>query len=208
MLNFIIQALLAIFLILIMGFIAYSIYDREYINAVRISSTNKKETKIFTGVYPFTADPVRVETINKNDPYYLEIGESVNQTGGAEYSYNFWLYFNIIDNKIVKKDSDGITDITKDKYIVLLYKGSSQLIPYYQKDFSCDTGTDIQMKKYFLVKNPLVKIANDGKEILVEYNNINTPDTFNNRAQKANCATNNSIKNKSAIMKIFKVTFN
>ena len=104
MLNFIIQALLAIFLILIMGFIAYSIYDREYINAVRISSTNKKETKIFTGVYPFTADPVRVETINKNDPYYLEIGESVNQTGGAEYSYNFWLYFNIIDNNLEARD--------------------------------------------------------------------------------------------------------
>lgn len=194
MLNFIIQALLAIFLILIMGFIAYSIYDREYINSVRLSSSNKKETKIFTGVYPFTADPIRIETMNKNDPYYLEIGESVNQTGGAEYSYNFWLYFNIINDKIVNKESDNTTDINNDKYIVLLYKGSTQLIPYYQKNYSCDTGIEnVDMKKYILVKNPLVKILNDGSEILVEYNNINTPDTYNSRAEPVNCSINNSI---------------
>lgn len=194
MLNIIIQAILAIFLILIMGFIAYSIYDREYVNALRVSTTNKKHTKIFTGVYPFTAEPVRIENMNRNDPYYLDIGESVNQNGGAEYSYNFWLYFNIKDNQIVSKDEDGTTPINTDKYIVLLYKGAKQLVPYYQNSFSCDTGVDnIRMNKYFLVKNPLIKMTNDGKQLIVEYNNINLPDTYNSRAERLSCGTSASI---------------
>ena len=47
MLNTIIQIILALFLILIMAFIAYSIYDNEYIKSINIFNTNKKETKIF-----------------------------------------------------------------------------------------------------------------------------------------------------------------
>jgi len=195
MLNIIVQILLGIFVILIMGFIAYSIFDNEYAKSFRIAYSNKKETKIFTGIYPFNLDGAAIETINKNDPYYLDINPSVNQNGGAEYSYNFWLYFNINEKgatrNIITKEKDGTTDINKDKFIVLFYKGLKQMIPYKQNQYSCDSDSGINndSKPYYLVKNPLIKMNNNGTELVVEYNNINTPDTFNSSAVKLDCNT-------------------
>ena len=218
MLNIIIQVVLGLFLILIMAFIAYSIYDREYLNSINLFSTNKKETKIFTGIYPYDRAMIKVETFNRVDPYYYDLNPSVNQNGGAEYSYNFWIYFNLVDtNHIVPKQSDN-TDITADKYIVLFYKGVKQLIPYNQFGYSCDTykstsTTDKKLeKKYILVKNPLVKINNNGEEIVIEYNNLNTPDTFNSSAVKLSCQSSetiyNSSKNKLGIKNIDTTKFN
>lgn len=212
MLNIIIQVVLGLFLILLMAFIAYSIFDREYINSISLFNTNKKETKIFTGIYPYSKPMIKIETFNRADPYYFDLNPSVNQNGGAEYSYNFWIYFNIkdtSDNKyIIPNDGSAVST---NKYIVLFYKGVKQLIPYKQFDYSCDTyksdGTDDKLqKKYLLVKNPLVKINNDGKEIIIEYNNLNTPDTFNSSAVKLNCASISDIyesnKNKLGIKNI------
>ena len=162
MFNTIIQILLAIFVILILGFIAYSVYDRDYINSVRLYNTNKAETKIFTGVYPFCDNKaIRLETMNRDDPYFVDINPSVNQSGGAEYSYNFWLYFNIKDNnRIVNKNNTGTVIPSGreiNEYIVLFYKGVKQLIPYKQNNYSCDTVSkdNVNMStKYKLVKNP------------------------------------------------------
>lgn len=189
MLNILLQIILGIFVILIMGFIAYSIFDREYLNSIRFRNTNKKETIIFTGIYPLTTNTARIETLNKNDPYYLNINPSVNQNGGAEYSYNFWLYFNINkdSNKIIQQD--GATTINTDKFIVLFYKGVKQLVPYKQNRLSCDSdkAEGEAVTPYFLVKNPLVKLNNNGKELVVEYNNLNNPDSFNSSAINLIC---------------------
>ncbi len=198
MLNLILQIILGIFIVLIMGFIAYSIFDREYLSSIRLYNTNKKETKIFTGIYPFTVNEARIETINKNDPYYLNINPSVNQNGGAEYSYNFWLYFNIQPSSagIIQKDGASTPAIiNKDKFIVLFYKGVKQLVPYKQNRLSCDTdkGDSEIPSPYILVKNPLVKLNNNGKELVVEYNNLNNPDSFNSSAVSLIC---NNLKDK------------
>jgi hypothetical protein len=198
MLNLILQIILGIFIVLIMGFIAYSIFDREYLSSIRLYNTNKKETKIFTGIYPFTVNEARIETINKNDPYYLNINPSVNQNGGAEYSYNFWLYFNIQPSSagIIQKDGASTPAIiTKDSFIVLFYKGVKQLVPYKQNRLSCDTdkGDSDPPYPYILVKNPLVKLNNNGKELVVEYNNLNNPDSFNSSAVSLIC---NNVKDK------------
>ena len=199
MLNTIIQIILALFLILIMAFIAYSIYDNEYIKSINIFNTNKKETKIFTGVYPYDKSGIRVETVNKLNPYYFDLNPSINQNGGAEYSYNFWLYFNINDinaNSIFTTSGPSGARIASDNYIVLFYRGVRQLIPYKQFNYACDTkGSDLNAKKYILVKNPLVKMNNNGKEIIIEYNNLNTPDTFNSTAVPMNCTINNPYDN-------------
>ncbi len=180
MLDIFIQIILAIFLLLIMGFLAYSVYDREYINSIKLYNTNKKETKIIDGIYEFSQPTYTVETINRFDPNYYDINPSVNQNGGAEYSYNFWLYYNI-------KNSSIITNNSGDKYIVLFYKGLRNLVNYIQSDYSCDTQNSNGAKKYILVKNPLVKLSNDGTHLIVEYNNINNPDTFNSSSEKINC---------------------
>jgi len=190
MLNLIFQIILGILTIIIMAFIAYSIFDREYLSSIRINNTNKKETKIFTGIYPFTQDEVKIETINKNDPYYLNINPSVNQNGGAEYSYNFWLYFDITEStgKIIDKYGSAGSEINKDSFIVLFYKGVKQFVPYKQNKLSCDSEKgDSKPYPYILVKNPLVKLNNNGKELVVEYNNINNPDSFNSSAVNLIC---------------------
>jgi len=184
MLNIIVQIILGLFLILIMALLAYSIYDREYIKSINFLNTNKKETSIFKGIYPFNKDEIMVETINRNDPYYVDLNPSVNQNGGAEYSYNFWIYFNI------KSNTEQILQNPDKKYIVLFYKGARQLIPYKQFNYGCDTynrNTKENTKPYILVKNPLVKISNDASHIVVEYNNLNTPDTFNSSATPITC---------------------
>jgi hypothetical protein len=207
MLNIIIQIILGLFIILIMALIAYSIYDREYLRSINVFNTNKKETRIFKGVYPYNQNLIKVEAFNKSDPYYFDLNPSVNQNGGAEYSYNFWLYFNIkeTDDKIYNNTNDGNNN--NDRYIVLFYKGAKQLIPYKQHNYSCDTKkNDGTSKKYILVKNPLVKLNNNGKELVIEYNNINTPDTFNSTSSPLNCNTIQSIyennKNKLGIKNI------
>jgi hypothetical protein len=197
MLNLILQIILGIFIVLIMGFIAYSIFDREYLSSIRLYNSNKKETKIFTGIYPLTSGQAKIETINKNDPYYLNINPSVNQNGGAEYSYNFWLYFNIKPSSglIIEKDANSTdTDYNNDAFIVLFYKGVKQFVPYKQNRLSCDTdkGDSEQPYPYILVKNPLVKLNNNGKELVVEYNNLNNPDSFNSSAVNLIC---NEVKN-------------
>jgi len=211
MLDIIIQAILAIFLLLIMGFLAYSIFDREYINFVKITTTNRKRTNIFTGIYEFSKQPYTVETINKKDPRYLDLNPSVNQNGGAEYSYNFWLYYNI-------KSNTSLIDSTEDrKYIVLFYKGLRNMIPYKQYDYSCDTkAINGDSKSYLLVKNPLVKLSNDGSHLIVEYNNVNSPDTFNSSSTKLKCTTiennydnkENKLGIKDMDTKLFNKTYN
>jgi len=174
-----------------MGFIAYSIFDREYLSSIRLYNSNKKETKIFTGIYPLTSGQSKIETIDKNNPYYLNINPSVNQNGGAEYSYNFWLYFNIKPSSglIIEKDAAGSSNYNKDAFIVLFYKGVKQFVPYKQNRLSCDTdkGDSEQPYPYILVKNPLVKLNNNGKELVVEYNNLNNPDSFNSSAVNLIC---------------------
>lgn len=194
MLNIFIQIILAIFLILIMGFIAYSIYDRDYINNLYIFNTNKRETKIFTGIYSYTAnDNISLETNDKNNSSYINLDPSINQNGGAEYSYNFWLYF----NKSQNNNTTIATDNNPNKYILLFYKGSKQLVPYQQYRFSCDTkNTDDTPKPYILVKNPLIKLSNDAKHLIVEYNNINSPDTFNSSSINIDCSYNRLGKSK------------
>jgi len=182
MLNIIIQIILAIFLILIMAFIAYSIYDRDYIKNIYVFNTNKRETKIFTGIYSYSNNNnISIQTIDKNDPNYINLDPSINQNGGAEYSYNFWLYFNRSQNS-----SETITtDTNRNKYIILFYKGSKQTNPYKQHNFSCDT---YEKNPYILVKNPLIKISNDAKNIIVEYNNINSPDSYNSSSVPIDCS--------------------
>jgi len=204
MLEIFIQVILGIFLIIIMAIIAYSIYDNEYVKNLKLFSTNRHETLILDGIYTFDKPRMYAETNNRFDPNYFDLNPSVNQNGGAEYTYNFWLYYNIrsvIDEKIAINDD-------KNKYIILFLKGDLTLLPYNQNNYACDTDGD---KKYVVVKNPLVKLKNDGTELIVEYNNINNPDTYNSSAVKiGSCITNKqqSTNNKLGIKEINNKSYN
>ena len=195
MLNTIIQIILSFFLIAIMALISYSIYNKEILNGIKVSNTTKKVVKVFDGIFSFGSDIIEQETYNKSHPTYLDINPSINQNGGAEYSYNFWLYFNVVGGVIIEgTDSSYINSgmTTKNQYkyayINLFYKGEPESLLFKSNNFECDNVNDIKtLDKKVLIKNPLVKIRNDANEIIVEYNNINFPETYNSSAKSLTC---------------------
>jgi len=195
MLNTIIQIILSIFLIAIMAFISYSVYNREFISSITLSNSNKKITKIFTGIVDYTiVKNIDIETYDKNDFSYLDINPSINQNGGSEYSYNFWIFFSpdksndlITDTSVqtsvlVPKYNNPVlvgTATERRQYIILFYKGESETIIYDTNNKKDCNNKDTVYDPPILVKNPLVKIKNDATEIIVEFNNINYPETYN-----------------------------
>ena len=196
MINTIIQIILSLFLISIMAFIGYSIYNNEFMKNIVLTSSNKKITKVFSGILDYSKESdIDIETYDKNDFSYLDINASINQNGGAEYSYNFWLFFTFngtnSKNTIIESESNiynklntnyqqpnSIVDLEY-KYIILFYKGEKEsLLISNNNGYDCNTNEMIA-DPVILVKNPLIKIRNDAKEIVVEFNNINYPETYN-----------------------------
>lgn len=118
-----------------------------------------------------------METHNPNNLGYVNINPSKNQNGGAEYSYNFWLFYYLDNDKINK-------NLNKTDYIIIFFKGAKvKTLTYKNSNYECQETGD----KKILIKNPLVKLRNDGQELLVEYNNINFPETYNNNASQLAC---------------------
>lgn len=210
MLNIIIQIILSLFLISIMAFIGYSIYNTEYIDNISIINTNKKKTLVYDGILNYSDDSnVIVETYDKAMYGYRDINASINQNGGIEYSYNFWLYFNpntstgfLANNNFggtltispELSALDSTSTFTSDyKYIILFYKGEAPApIIMNSHNYECEQSIIIaNQDTRILIKNPLVKIRNDCKEIIIELNNINFPETYNyhKEAFPGNCAS-------------------
>lgn len=199
-----------------MAFISYTVYNKEYINSIDLTSSNKKITKIFSGILDYSKDSeLEFETYNKTEFTYLDINPSINQNGGAEYSYNFWLYFDISSNRIIDANSkinvpikgsnpeiSKITDYSeyqKFKYITLFYKGEKQQLPLVSNNtdsYDCKYKT-LDFDDQIIIKNPLVKIRNDGKEIVIDYNNINFPDSYNSSSNKLLCNNNTFLEERS-----------
>jgi hypothetical protein len=207
MINIVIQIILSVFLIAIMAFISYSIYNNEIIRSVKLNSTTKLKTEIFTGILDYTQESnIMVETYDASSKNFLDINPSTNQNGGAEYSYNFWLFFDLDtnDNVITTDINDNISNYKHYAYIVLFYKGETNTLPLLTNNYQCDYNNNaIKQFQYYLdeninIKNPLVKIRNDAKEIIVEYNNINFPESYNSSAAKMFCKLNiDDIKNRN-----------
>jgi len=164
--DYILQVILAIFLLLILTAIAFFVYNYENLVIIRNSSTLKREIIIFDGIVDYSMTQTVFNTYNKGLFSYKDLTPSVNQNGGAEYSYNFWLY---LDKTALK---NNVSQSTSD--IVLLLRGSKIKVPYVN-DGNCELANN---GKYILVKNPLIRIKADGSALIVEYNTITNPDAF------------------------------
>ena len=203
MINTILQILLSVFLIGIMAFIGYSIYNKDLINSIDLTTSNRKITKVFSGILDYTTDKdISIETSNKNAYGYLDINPSINQNGGSEYSYNFWLYFDVdSSSKLINTSISQNTNImkvrdvqnnNKYKYLILFYKGekpTTSQIPLIREgnaNYDCSHLLD-GFEENILIKNPLVKLRNDGKKLIIDYNNINYPTSYNSTANEINC---------------------
>jgi len=173
MIYVLIQIIIAIILIVLMGVLAYGIYNknaREILLDIMTPTTIRKKTKILDGAYEYKiGTSVTFNTRDKSKGTYIDLSPSINQKGGSVYTYNFWLYF--------PETVDGSVD--NNKTLVLFNKGSDQLVKY-SSTYRCDTN-DSGEKGWFLVKNPLVRLDTKNSKIdaiIVEFNSIQHPDVF------------------------------
>ena len=185
MIYVLIQIIIAIILIVLMGVLAYGIYNknaREILLDIMTPTTIRKKTKILDGVYEYTVGKnVTFNTRDKSKGTYVDLSPSINQKGGSVYTYNFWLYF-----------PKTVPIVGANKTLVLFNKGSDQLVKY-SSTYRCDTMSN---KGWFLVKNPLVRLDTNGDSkidaIIVEFNSIEHPDVFHAGANTGdkNCTEN------------------
>lgn len=95
MLGEVLQVLAAIGLVIILLIVGFYVYNSEQVNAMRQAGKLQKQTTVFSGIYDLNNSNPRntgFSTIDKSDPSYIDLGYSVNQSSGAEFTYSFWLY--------------------------------------------------------------------------------------------------------------------
>ena len=201
------QIIISLIILLLMGYVAYNIYLIELRHMFKGNNDIRKSTEIFTGILDYNLGEGMFNTINKLHPYYIEMSPSINQQGGAEYSYNFWLY--VDQNKLTKlKESADAAPNKKD--IVLFYKGEK--IFYSNKNnYNCQYKNGNNYIN-LITKNPLVRINYDGTSMAIDYNNILSPDSYQNNSIYKPCEFQSPNldwheKNKN-MLGIYDITFN
>jgi len=172
------QIIISLIVLLLMGYVAYNIYLIELHNMFNGENDIKKEVDIIKGVFDFNANKEwNYNTSNKFHDTYLPIKPSMNQAGGAEYSYNFWLY-------VDKNELDNCNKEKKD--IALLLKGEKHFY-YNVNNYNCSArGADETIIPTILTKNPLIRINHNGSKLAFDYNNILSPDSYQQGANYAN----------------------
>lgn len=195
-----IQVILSLIILLLLGYFAYNIYLIELEKMLKSSSDVKKEINIIDGIYDYKAYQEFIfDTVTESKDTYLDINPSINQEGGAEYSYNFWLY----------TDKTNLTN--KDQDIVLFFKGEKLLFSS-TLNYNCSTiNANSKANVTVLIKNPLVKLRGNAEAIVVEYNNIYNPDSYQHGTKYINCDNVDSAdwrKKNSNLLGIYDLNFN
>lgn len=180
----ILQVIIALIILLLMGYVAYNIYVIELHNMFSGGNDIRREVDIIQGVYDYNDSEWRYNTKNKAHNNYVDMRPSYNQQGGAEYSYNFWLYVN--NNKLRNENKDK-------KDIALFLKGETDYLYYNKYNYNCSNkGSNNIIIPTLLTKNPLVRINHDGTKLAVDYNNILSPDSYQNNSTYKQCANSNA----------------
>jgi hypothetical protein len=186
-----------------MGYIGYNIYLIELQNMFQGENDIRKEIVILNGTYDFSNSEVKYDTADKSEISYKNIKPSINQEGGAEYSYNFWLN---IDQEVLTKMRDS-----NKKDVVLFLKGEKNMYYNSKSNFNC-ANTAVANNPVILTKNPLVRLSGDGRKIAIEYNNIYNTDSYQHGSSYKNCSFIQSVndwnkKNKN-ILGVYDIEFN
>lgn len=165
------QVLAAVAVVLILFVIGYYIFNREALRAVRETAQLRNKVDIFTGVKDMAlSSSESYNTMDPNAGLYKNLRPSVNQTGGIEYSYNFWLYKNTNFQTPPDTDTTAYSTDTglNENDIILLLRGVDKAVPY--NNLCGVQKTDVY------IKAPLIKLENNGDSLTVEFNTKDSPD--------------------------------
>jgi hypothetical protein len=171
-------------------------------NIVKVMGGSKaRKIELFKGIYDYSLEKeVSYNTYSNNtgNGAFRELIPSINQYGGAEYSYSFWLKVDPLKLKEANHNNENI---------ILFFRGSKHKIKYKTPN-NKNCLMEANNNKYILVKNPLIRMKNDGTSIIVEYNSISNPDTFREDGiEKIDCNGDWDSKNKG-LLGIYNMTDN
>ena len=174
-----IQVLIAVALVIILLVVGVFVYNADRIRAIRESGKQKKSVPIFVGIKDMKSTSEESYTTldgsNPLDPNFRNLSNSINQPGGAEFTYNFWMLADtnkLNQNGVMQVGPDA--GLTSDQY-VLFVRGSKQVMSY---NNLCS-----KPKNDILVKCPLVKLENGGKILTVEFNTVQGADAIKEGAR-------------------------
>ena len=162
-----IQIVFAICLVIILFIIGFATYNYEFMKAIQESSNSvlQKNVPIFEGIKDINNTVSETYTVSdKKDPSYRDIQPSVNQKGGIEFSYSFWLFNDI--NAPTQSDVAIAPDEGHDnkKEVILFVKGSNTQFKF--KNICNVDKTD------YKIKCPLVKLEQGRSQLTVEFNTL------------------------------------
>lgn len=179
------QVIISLIILLLMGYVGYNIFLIELQNMFKGENDIRKEISILNGTYDFSNSEVKYNTLDKTQSNFKDINPSINQEGGAEYSYNYWLF---IDQDKLVKIGDGKKDI------ILFLKGEKILYYNNKTNYNCSNANSIN-NPVIITKNPLVRLSGDGKRIAVEYNNIYNTESYQQGSSYKSCNRSSSLSN-------------
>lgn len=160
-----IQIVFGICLVILLFIIGFATYNYEFIRAIQESSNSvtQKAVPIFQGIKDIqNTEPETYTVVDRKDPSFRDIQPSVNQRGGIEFSYSFWLYNK--SPQVPTSNSEVLPDQGVDNTIVLFLKGSNRSFSY--KNICNVSKTD------YKIKCPLVKLENGRTQLTVEFNTL------------------------------------
>ena len=199
--NPLMQVIISLIILLLMGYVGYNIFLIELQNMFKGQNDIRKEIYILNGTYDLSNSEVKYNTLDKTQSNFKDINPSINQDGGAEYSYNYWLF---IDQDKLKNIDNG------EKDIILFLKGEKILYSNNKFNYNCSNANSTN-NPVIITKNPLVRLSGNGKRIAVEYNNIYNTESYQQGSMYKNCNRFSSSdwneKNKN-MLGIYDIEFN
>lgn len=181
----ILQVVAAIALVIILFVIGFAIYNREAVRLMAQSVSNRRNTPIFNGIMDFKGMSLEYDTLDIASPNYRNLTPSVNQAGGAEFTYNFWMYItpgaagsqasNAATQLVDTGLNPGNTPSAVKDSMILFMRGDSRVFQY--KNI-CGT-----LKKDVMIKCPAVKLMNGGDALTVEFNTMQGVDAVREQAR-------------------------
>lgn len=199
--NPLMQVIISLIILLLMGYVGYNIFLIELQNMFKGQSDIRKEIYILSGTYDLSNSEVKYNTSDNTQSNFKDINPSINQEGGAEYSYNYWLF---IDQGELEKIDEGKKDI------ILFLKGEKILYYNNKFNYNCSNANSTN-NPVIITKNPLVRLSGNGKRIAVEYNNIYNTESYQQGSMYKSCnrlSTSDWNEKNKNMLGIYDIEFN
>lgn len=162
------QVTLAVTLVACLAVLGLAVFNRDALSRAALSAPARRRVDVFKGM---------LDLAENTDSTYgasaLELPPSMNQPGGLEYAFNFWLYIpappTTAPDAEDRAKRSGMTKLD----VPLLLRGTPEAVEFKNV---CDKANGNGNTKDFLTKAPYVKLTGPNRDVLVvELNTSRSP---------------------------------